>query len=111
MPKPEMKTRSMTETTFYILLALVEPLHGYGVMKKVKKLSEGTVSLGAGTLYGAFSTLYQDRLIEIVREDERRKYYQLTGKGKKVLLDQIDKLEIMVNNGRQLISKSRQTSK
>ena len=36
----------LTESTYYILLALVEPLHGYGVMQKVDQLSEGTVAVG-----------------------------------------------------------------
>jgi DNA-binding PadR family transcriptional regulator len=93
----------MSETTFYILLALVEPLHGYAVMQKVEKLSQGTVTIGAGTLYGAFSTLDQERLIEIVSTDQRRKYYQLTGKGKQVLRDQINKLVIMVENGQRIL--------
>ena len=44
----------LTESTAYILLALSEPLHGYGVMQKVEHISEGTVRIGAGTLYGAF---------------------------------------------------------
>ena len=47
----------LTEATYYILLALVEPLHGYGIMQKVEGLSEATVSIGPGTMYGAFTTL------------------------------------------------------
>ncbi len=40
----------LTESTYYILLSLVEPLHGYGIMQKVDVLSEGTVAIGPGTL-------------------------------------------------------------
>jgi DNA-binding PadR family transcriptional regulator len=117
--KEENKSRLMTETTFYILLTLVEPLHGYAVMKKVEKISveplhgyavmkkvekisEGTVIIGPGTLYGAFSKMVQEQLIEVIKEDDRRKFYQLTGKGKKILSDQIIKLSIMVKNGRKV---------
>lgn len=110
MPKTTKNSRLLTETTFYILLSLTEPLHGYAVMKKAEELSEGTVTIGAGTLYGAFSTLYQERLIEIVREDERRKFYQLTRKGKETLLDQINKLAIMVRNGQRRIANSEENS-
>jgi DNA-binding PadR family transcriptional regulator len=102
IPKEENKSRLMTETTFYILLTLVEPLHGYAVMKKVEKISEGTVIIGPGTLYGAFSKMVQEQLIEVIKEDDRRKFYQLTGKGKKILSDQIIKLSIMVKNGRKV---------
>jgi DNA-binding PadR family transcriptional regulator len=93
----------MTETTFYILLSLVEPLHGYVVMKKVEEISEGTVTIGPGTLYGAFSKLEKDKLIEVVSEGDRRKSYGLTSKGKQVLLDQINKFSIMAENGQKVV--------
>ena len=88
----------LTESTFYILLTLVEPMHGYGLMQKVETISEGTVTIGPGTLYGAFSTLEKEGLILKVHEEERRKSYALTSKGKKVLLKQIERLEIMTRN-------------
>ena len=76
----------LTEATYYIMLSLIEPLHGYGVMQKVKEISQGTVSVGPGTLYGAFSTLEKEKLIIKVTEEDRRKSYVLTPKGKQVLL-------------------------
>ena len=89
----------LTEATYYIMLSLVEPLHGYGVMQKVKEISEGTVKVGPGTLYGVFSTLEKEDLIVKVREEGRRKCYELTHKGQRVLIDQIKRLEIMSENG------------
>jgi len=89
----------LTEATYYIMLALVEPLHGYGVMKKVEQISQGIVKVGPGTLYGAFSSLEKEDLIEMVKEEQRRKCYQLTDKGRQVLVEQIDRLEIMNANG------------
>jgi len=89
----------LTESTYYILLALAEPLHGYGVMQKVESLSEGTVSVGPGTLYGAFQTLEKEALIVKVDEEERRKIFALTGKGREVLRKQVNRLAIMVRSG------------
>ncbi len=89
----------LTESTYYILLALTEPLHGYGVMQKVEGLSEGTVTIGPGTLYGAFQVLEKEGLIEKVGEEERRKIFVLTLKGREILKKQIDRLEIMVRSG------------
>jgi len=89
----------LTESTAYILLALSEPLHGYGVMQKVAALSEDTVKIGAGTLYGAFTTLDREGLIVKVGEEGRRKVYLLTDKGKQVLQEQIRRSEILVRNG------------
>ena len=89
----------LTEATYYIMLALIEPLHGYAVMQKVEKISEGTVKVGPGTLYGVFTTLEKEGLIVKVKEEERRKIYTLTGKGKEVLLSQINRLGIMTKSG------------
>lgn len=89
----------LTEATYYIMLALVEPLHGYGVMQKVEQISQGVVKIGPGTLYGAFSSLEKEGLIRMVKEEERRKCYQLTDRGRQVLIGQIDRLEIMNANG------------
>ena len=93
----------LTESTYYIMLSLTEPLHGYGVMQKVEAISEGTVKLGPGTLYGVFTTLEKEGLIVKVKEEDRRKSYTLTQKGKTVLLQQIHRLKIMSQNGQSAI--------
>lgn len=89
----------LTESTYYILLALVQPMHGYGVMQKVETLSEGTVKIGPGTLYGAFQTLEKEKLIVKTGEEERRKIFVLTDKGRLILEQQIRLLKIMVRSG------------
>ena len=89
----------LSESTAYILLALVEPLHGYGIMQMVEQISQGTVKLGPGTLYGAFTTLEGEGLIVKVGEADRRKTYALTEKGKSVLKEHIRRSEILVKNG------------
>ena len=93
----------LTETTYYILLALIEPRHGYVVMQKVREMSRGSVEVGPGTLYGAFSKLLKEDFIRIVREDHRRKTYTLTEKGKALLREQIGRLEIMTHEGLNVI--------
>jgi len=86
------------------MLTLVEPLHGYAVMQKVEEISKGTVKVGPGTLYGAFTSLGKEGLIVKVKEENRRKSYVLTPKGKKILMNQIKRLEIMNQNGLSVIS-------
>jgi DNA-binding PadR family transcriptional regulator len=93
----------LTETTYYTLLALIEPLHGYIVMQKVKEKSRGMVDIGPGTLYGAFSKLQKEGLILKVNEENRRKTYTLTPKGKEVLVEQIARVEIMAQEGKKII--------
>ena len=93
----------LSEATYYILIALDEPAHGYSVMQKVEAISEGTVVIGPGTLYGAFSTLEKQGLIAMVKEEARRKSYALTERGREVLAEQVRRLHIMVRNGAQMV--------
>jgi DNA-binding PadR family transcriptional regulator len=101
--KDIIKYLPLTEATYYILVALVEPLHGYGVMQKVETISEGTVTIGPGTLYGAFTSLEKEGLIKMVKEEDRRKSYALTAKGRQVLAEQIRRMEIMNKNGQNVL--------
>jgi len=79
----------LTESTFLILLALIEPRHGYGIMQVASVLSAGRVKMGPGTLYGALNVLVKQGLIErrgeMESEGERRKIYGLTGLGNEVV--------------------------
>ena len=99
MPKDYSKFLPLTESTAYILLSLAEPLHGYAVMQHVESVSQGTVKLGPGTLYGAFTALEKDGLIAKAGETERRKSYVLTQKGKEILKEHIRRLKILIENG------------
>jgi DNA-binding PadR family transcriptional regulator len=92
----------LTESTAYILLALGEPLHGYALMQKVDEMSQGTVKIGPGTMYGAFAQLEKEGLIEMVEEAERRKSYLITAKGKAILQEHIRRVEILAMNGHKL---------
>ncbi len=75
----------MTESAFYILLCLRTPNHGYGVVQMVEKLTQGAVKLGPGTMYGSLSKMEKDGVIVFVREEEKRKLYEITPLGREVL--------------------------
>ena len=88
----------MTETGFYILLCLRTPNHGYGIVQKVKELTEDEVGLGPGTMYGSLSKMEKDGLIEFVREEEKRKIYQITDLGKEVLELELKRISRLYRN-------------
>ena len=80
------KNLPLTETVYYVLLALTEPAHGYAIMQKVEELSDGQVRLAAGTMYGAIENLLKKKLITSLHSDDpRRKIYVISDLGKKVL--------------------------
>ena len=65
---------ALTESSYYILLSLYTPRHGYGIMQQTERLSHGRVRLAAGTLYGALNSMC-DRgwIIQLPAEDGSRK--------------------------------------
>ena len=56
----------LTESTYYILLSLYNPQHGYGIMQLTEQLSGGRVKLAAGTLYGALNALCEKGWIKLL---------------------------------------------
>lgn len=92
-----LKSLPLTETTFYILLALREPGHGYAVMKKVEELSGGKVRIAAGTMYGAIENLTKQKLIiSVLSDDPRRKMFQISDVGREVLELEVKRLKHLV---------------
>jgi DNA-binding PadR family transcriptional regulator len=87
----------LTETVNCILLALIEPAHGYAIMARVEEMSEGAVRLAPGTLYGALDTLVKQRLItRVASEDPRRKVYRITELGLDVLAQDAERMAHLV---------------
>ena len=95
---------ALTESTYYILLTLHTPRHGYGIMQEVEHLSAGRVRLAAGTLYGAINTLLEKGWISSVpgESGDRKKEYQITETGKEAVLAEIERLRELVENGEKL---------
>ncbi|WP_086314776.1 hypothetical protein A5821_002394 [Enterococcus sp. 7F3_DIV0205] len=98
------KILPLTETTFYIMLSLIEPSHGYAIMQKVEEISNGRVRIAAGTMYGATENLLKQKLIcEVPGEDKRRRVYQLTNTGKDVLKLEVKRLKELAALADQLL--------
>jgi DNA-binding PadR family transcriptional regulator len=94
----------LTETTYYILLALDRPRHGYAIMQHTAELSGGRIKLGPGTLYGAITKLLKEGVIAPLpgnteKDSERRKVYRLTEAGRELLEAEYARLQEMVRHG------------
>ena len=99
MPNP-----ALTEGVYYILLSLLEPLHGYGIIQNVEGLSGGRVRLAAGTLYGAINTLLEKGWIAALEgeADSRKKEYVITELGREILNKELQRLSELLENGKRL---------
>jgi len=98
----------LSPAALHILLALAgEDLHGYGIMLEVARQSEGQYKLGPGTLYDNLRKLMTQRCVEeaqrrlaAAKDDPRRRYYRLTGLGKRVLMAEVARLEGVVREAK-----------
>ncbi len=95
----------LTESTYYILLSLYTPQHGYGIMQQAQQLSGGRVRLAPGTLYGALSALCDKGWIKPLplSRESRKKEYQLTNQGLLVLKQELARLRQLVENGEAIL--------
>jgi DNA-binding PadR family transcriptional regulator len=90
--------------TLHILVAITTgEKHGYAIMREVEEVSDGAVRMGPGTLYGSIKRMLADGLIEETAErpdpeidDQRRRYYRLTGLGERVCAAELRRLEALI---------------
>jgi DNA-binding PadR family transcriptional regulator len=98
----------LTPAVYHILLALSDgEKHGYAIMKDVENQTGGLVKMGPGTLYGSIKRMLSSKLIEESGEradseldDERRRYYRLSGIGRKVVAAETQRLSQAVKIAR-----------
>ena len=99
---------SLTPAMFHILLALADgERHGYSIMREVERASEGTFQMGPGTLYRSIKQMLALNLIEESDErpdptldDERRRYYRITGAGRRAASLEAQRLAQLVSAAR-----------
>jgi PadR family transcriptional regulator PadR len=98
---------------FHILLTLSEtPTHGYAIRQAVEARTAGAIRLWPTTLYGSIGQLERAGLIEewepaVAQDDLARRFYRLTGPGRKVLLAETERLEGLVTMARAAIGRKR----
>ncbi|MEJ2264034.1 MAG: PadR family transcriptional regulator [Anaerolineales bacterium] len=98
----------LTPAVFHILLVLADgERHGYAIMQEVAEITNGQMQMGPGTLYGSIKRMLRAGLIEEADErpdpaldDSRRRYYQLTDLGRKVLAAEAERLARLVEEAR-----------
>jgi DNA-binding PadR family transcriptional regulator len=107
----------LTPAVFHVLLVLADgERHGYAIMQEVAASTGGQIKMGPGTLYGTIKRLLEIRLIEESDErpdpkldDERRRYYRLSGMGQRVVRAEAERYAAMVEvaRGKKLIGKTK----
>ena len=101
---------ALTESTYYILLSLVSPQHGYGIVQQAGELSRGRGGLAAGTLYGALSAMVDKGWIEQlpVERGSSKKEHKLTHKSRGAWDKEVERLRELADNGERILGKARE---
>ncbi|MGL5084564.1 MAG: PadR family transcriptional regulator [Clostridium sp.] len=93
----------LTDSGYYILLSLLEPRHGYGMMKYIEELTEGEFTIGPATLYTNIKKMQKSEFIVLAFESEdRKKVYKLTDLGNEIILDEINRRIRMAKQGKKV---------
>ena len=101
------KSGALTEVTFFILLSLYSPNHGYGIMQCVEEKTGGRLILGAGSLYGAINTLLERGWIAAIDDGKgRKKEYLITETGKGIAETELKRLRELIGIAENIIGGS-----
>jgi len=107
---PETAGRAtITPAVFQIMVALADgEMHGYGIMQDVDRVTNGVTKIGPGTLYRSIQRMVVDGLIEELdialdgeADDDRRRYYRLTERGRAVATAEANRLAMLVDAARE----------
>ncbi len=95
---------ALTEVTFYILLSLYQPRHGYSIMQYIEEKTSGRLTLGAGTLYGALNNLCEKGWISVYGQtDGRKKEFLITGAGREIAKKELSRLKALVRFANEIV--------
>ncbi len=89
---------------FLVLLVLSErERHGYGIVQDIERQTNGTIQLVPGNLYSVLKRLLGLGVIAELRrrpapdlDDQRRRYYEITGFGRAVLTAEARRMRQLV---------------
>ena len=104
--KKTLEENQLTDTFYYILLSITEPIHGYAIMQRVKEISEGTFEIGPASLYTSLKKMLVAELL-ILKETEEvdKKVYELTDRGRAILRKDYLRRKAMVKHGKLILGK------
>ncbi|MCX7920524.1 MAG: PadR family transcriptional regulator [Clostridia bacterium] len=99
--------QQLTDSAYYILLSMLAPRHGYAIMKYIEELTDGEITIGPATLYTLIRKMQEADYIVLGEgegEDERRKTYRVTEKGRTAILNEIERRSRMAEHGKKAIN-------
>jgi len=102
----------LTDAAYYILLSLLVPRHGYGIMSYIEQLTDKEVIIGPATAYTLIKKLVGSQYIALSddEDNERRKTYRITEKGRRIVAHEIQRRARMAQHGQQAMQAAKEES-
>ena len=95
---PREKFQTLTEQMFYILICLQTECCGIDIMDMVKKMTDGRVNVGPGTLYNLLEQFMDERIIAFTKSVGKKRSYIITDKGRQLLEKEYVRLKQLTND-------------
>lgn len=90
---PRKSLVSLTETMFYVLMALnTGDMCGVDISEFISKRSGGRIRIGPATLYTILAKFETEKYIKETQVEGRKRTYRMTGKGFEAYRDELDRL-------------------
>lgn len=101
----------LTDSNYLILLALLEPKHGYAIMKDISEITDGKVTIGPASMYTILKKLLKNEWITLEQDSDRKKVYLITDLGIEKLEDEVERRKLFYLAGDKLLSERKKELK
>ncbi|MFA1510459.1 PadR family transcriptional regulator [Priestia aryabhattai] len=105
MPRNDsLETGELTDTSYYILVSLLEAKHGYLIMKTIEDMTNQQFSIGPASMYTTIKKLLAAELIMLYDESkDKKKTYVATEKGIQFLKKEIQRRKEMIKHAEDIL--------
>ncbi len=101
-----LETGELTDTSYYILLTLMEARHGYLIMKTIEEMTSNEFTIGPASMYTTIKKLLSAGLIELYGNGSgKKKTYIATNKGVELLKKDVQRREKMIHHAREVLTR------
>lgn len=93
----------MTDSSYLILLSLLEPKHGYAIMKDISDITEEKINIGPASMYTILKKLVKSEDIQLEQDEDRKKVYLITEQGLEKLTQEVRRRKLFYQVGDHLL--------
>ena len=97
------ESEELTDSIFLILLTMLHPIHGYRIMQQIDEMTVGAATIGPATMYTTLKKMKAAGWISEIAGEEAKILYQITAKGKDVLLKDYSRRQQIVKLAEQTL--------